>query len=97
MKKKVVVDLDFWSDKWEMADRFEEFYTKLKELRQFKTGGTVSRKAALKVFEGHLEHVAGYYLMECWDDMIEENIEGYLDKADKLAAAEGVAKKQHKK
>lgn len=85
MKTKYTLDLSGYTDKWDMEERFEKFYDRLKELRQSKTGGTVDPKAARKIFEGHLIHVASYYMVEYWDDMIDENIENYLYDTDQLA------------
>jgi hypothetical protein len=85
MKTKYTLDLSGYTDRWNMEECFEEFYDQLKELRQRKTGGIVNAKAARKIFEEHLKHVASYYMVEHWDDMIDENIEHYLDNTDRLA------------
>jgi hypothetical protein len=85
MKTKYTIDISTQVDQEEMEERFEKFYDQLKELRQRKTGGIVNAKAARKIFEEHLKHVASYYMVEYWDDMIDENIEYYLDNTDRLA------------
>ena len=86
MKLKFTLDLSGYTDEWDMEERFDKFYEQLKQRRQLKTGGVVSRKAARKVFEGHLKHVASYYMVEYWDSMIDENIDTLLRRVDQLAA-----------
>lgn len=85
MKLKFTLDISGYTDEWDMEERFDKFYDLLKQQRQLKTGGVVSRKAARKVFERHLKHVASYYMVECWDSMIDENIDHYLCRTDQLA------------
>lgn len=73
---KITVDLKYFTDRWEMAEKFDEFYEMVRMHRQMKNGRPVDRKLVRQAWLDHLNWIAADTIVNDWkrgtDQVIEE-------------------------
>lgn len=79
---KLTLELDGYTDRWDMEERFEKYYEQMRMHRQMKNGRPVDRKEARKLWKEHLKHIASYFMVEYWDEGLEDHIENNVARMD---------------